>query len=189
MADVLADAVTEVIGSDDDNQPLIGFRKEFAAGDDFKPGYFAIIQSEAVNERTLWVRDKELLIGDDLGSASLFTGGNFLLYSIGQETERDDFEKFSTVGDLWKQVKTEATRPKPEAWETAKVAMSTLYQAMVLSPDLTEDHANILNDDLVQRMVRMHERALGNVRHGGTKAGDDDRLAQTRQKALAILKI
>lgn len=189
IADVLADTVSEVIGSDKENQPLIGFRKEFAAGDDFKPGYLAIIDSPAVDDRKLWVREKELVFGDNKDTAPQFTTSNFVLCNIGQETERDDFEKFSPIREMWKQVKTEATRPKPEAWETAKIAMSALYQAMVLSPDLTEDHANVLNDDLVQRMLRMHERALGNVRHGEARETEGDRLAPTRHKALDILKL
>jgi hypothetical protein len=189
VADVLVDTVSEVIGSNAENEPLIGFRKEFAAGDDFTPGYFVIADGNAANKDKWWVREKELRTGNDLQSA-LYTDSNFVLFSIGQKTERDDYEKFSPLGEMWKQVKSEATRPKDEAWEMAKIAMSTLYQAMTISPDLTEDHANALNDELVARMKRLLERTLGNLRMGGEpEAAEDDTLARSRRKALDILKL
>ena len=102
--------------------------------------------------------------------------------------ERDDYDKLSPIGGMWKQVKAEATGTKPETWENAKVAMSSLYTAMVTSPDLSEEHALILNDQSVERMVRIHERALGNVSHGEATE-EADPLEKTRRKALDILKL
>ena len=187
VADVLVDTVGDLISGDKDNQPLIGFRRELPAGDDCKPGYFALIDDDKIDVRKLWVRGHDLLDGDTAAAAKRFDAHNYVLYSIGQETERDDFDKLTPVGDLWKQVKTEATKTKDDTWDMAKVAMSTLYQSMVLSPDLTEDHAGVLNDDLVGRMRKMHERALGNVSHGAVEAPDIG--ARARRKALEILKL
>jgi len=189
VADVLVDTVGDLVGMDGQNQPLIGFRREFPAGEDFKPGYFALIDDPDVPVGKLWVRDNDLLYGDDSRSATKFDASNYVLYSIGQETERDDFEKLPAVRSLWKQVKTEATRTQRDAWDMAKVGMSALYQAMVLSPDLTEDHAGVLNDDLAARMVRMHERALENVSHGAAESVPGEVEAKTRRKALDILKL
>jgi hypothetical protein len=187
IANVLVDTIGDVIGTDPNNRPIIGLRQEFEAGDDFKPGYFAMIASDKINRGKLWVKENELLYGDT-ANAPKFTDANYVLYSIGQTTERDDFEALSPIGEMWKQVRTEATRTKAETWDTAKVAMSTLYQAMILSPDLTEGHANQLNDELVTRMVRMHERALQNVSHGEVSTQVDP-LEKVRQKALDILKL
>lgn len=189
IANVLVDTVGEVIGSDATNQPLIGLRQEFRANPGFKPGYYALIDSRQakIEQNKLWVRDNELLYGDT-DNAPKFTGANYVLYSIGQTTERDDFEKISPIGGMWKQVKTEATGTKAETWENAKVVMSSLYTALVTSPDLTEEHALKLDDELVARMVRIHERALENVSHGEPHA-EVDPLEKTRRKALDILKL
>ena len=187
IADVLVETVGDLIGGDDENQPLIGFRREFSTGDDFKPGYFALIEDDKIDVSKLWVRGNDLLYGDTAAAAKKFDAHNYVLYSIGQETERDDYDKLAPVGDLWKQVKKEATRTEDDAWNMAKVGMSALYQAMVLSADLTEEHAGALNDDLVKRMRGMHERALENVSFSAAAPADAG--ARTRRKALDILKL
>ena len=186
VAEVLVDTVSDLVGGDKDNQPLIGFRREFPSGEDFKPGYFALLDGHVPLEK-LWVRGNDLVYGDQSATAKKLDTNNYVLYSIGQQTDRDDFDKLAPVGSLWKQVKTEATRTTDDSWNMAKVGMSTLYQAMVVSPDFTEDHAGVLNDDLAGRMVRMHERALGNVNHGDEVAADPG--AASRRKALDILKL
>ena len=186
VAEVLVDTVSDLVGGDKENQPLIGFRREFSSGADFKPGYFALVDGDIAVDK-LWVRGNDLLYGDQSEKAKKLDAKNYVLYSLGQQTDRDDFDKLSPVGTLWKQVKTEATRPSDDAWNMAKVSMSTLYQAMIVSPDFTEDHAGVLNDDLAKRMVRMHERALGNINHGDKAVAEPG--AASRRKALDILKL
>jgi hypothetical protein len=186
LANVLVNTVEDVLGLDSDNQPIVGLRQEFAAGD-FKPGYYTLIDDDKIDPSKLWVRDNDLLYGE-APNPSKFADSNFVLYSIRQTIERDDYEALSPIGEMWKQVRREATLTKDGAWENAKAAMSTLYQAMVLSPDLTEDHANRLDDDFVARMRRMHERALENVSHG--EASEEiDPFDKVRRKALDILKL
>jgi hypothetical protein len=187
IANVMVDLLGELFGLDADNQPIIGLRQEFEPGENFYPGYFVLIDSEKIERNKLWVRENDLYYGDP-PNLEKFTGANYILYSIGQTTERDDFDKFSPIGKMWEEVKTEASNPKSDAWENAKVTMSSLYTAMVTSPDLTEEHANQLNDELVARMVRMHERALQNVSHGEI-AEEPDRMEKARRKALDILKL
>lgn len=190
VAGVLIDTVSEVIGSDKDNKPLIGFRKQFAAGDDFAPGYFVVADGSAPNPDQWCVFNKDLKTGTDEQSAAPYTDSNFVLFSIGQEAERDDYEKFPPFGDLWKQVKSEATRPKQESWEMAKAAMSTLYQAMVVSADLTEDHAIVLNNELIAKLMLIRKNALANVKMGAEpETAYDNALTRRRENALDILKL
>src|SRR5262249_14330728 len=89
IANVLVDTVGEVIGTDPNNQPLIGLRQEFEAGDDFQSGYYALIDSRQMQiaQNRLWVRKNDLLYGDTANTPE-FTGANYVLYSIGQTTER-----------------------------------------------------------------------------------------------------
>jgi hypothetical protein len=190
IATVLIDVVGDVIGADKDNQPLIGMRKEFDPDDGFVPGYFALIDSRNIKiaQNKLWVRDNNLFFGDSAETSREFRDANYILYRIQQAATRDDAEQISPVYELWQKVKTEAAVTRPDNWDITKALMSSLYQQMVTSPNLTEDHANVLNDVLVGRMVRIHQRALENAQQG-RRAEKDDRLDKARNKALDILKL
>jgi len=187
IADVLVDTVGDVVGSDADNQPLIGIRREFETGDDFAPGYFALIDGASVATDKLWVRGNELVFGDSLANATTFTAHNYALYRIGQHTDRDDFEKLSPLGDLWKQVKEQASKVQDKEKDLAKAAMATLYQAMMMSPDFTMDHAFEESSDLRAQMKRIQEGALGETVHGAKDVAPDLQ-ERIRRGALDILR-
>jgi hypothetical protein len=159
IAHVLVDTVGEVIGSDKDNQPIIGLRKEFSESDDFKPGYFALIESgkTPVPQDQLWVRDNELVFGKDRDSAQDFSGANFVLYSINQTTWRDDYDQFPFYTQ-WRTALAESFTSDPEKWKSACANWTTLYQMMALSPDLLPGQADQLADRCYAQMNEKHER-------------------------------
>ena len=126
------------MGSDADNQPLIGIRREFETGDDFAPGYFALIDGASV------ATDKFVVRGNELVSR--------------RRRERDDFRRWpklraagwvggrarwmdsssSPLGDLWKQVEGAGLQKfQDKGRDIAKAAMATLYQAMMMEPGLS----------------------------------------------------
>ncbi|MDQ2921837.1 MAG: hypothetical protein M3R52_09555 [Acidobacteriota bacterium] len=188
IASVVVDIVDGLIHQQG-TQPLIGLRQEFDAGDGFGPGYFALIDSRNIQvpQNKLWVRNDDLHFGDSAETAKEFRQANYILYRIQQARTRDDAEQLSPIYELWQKVKTEATDTRPDNWEITKAVMSTLYQQMVTSPDLTEDHANQLNDDFVARMERIHDRAVGNVKQG--REAEPAALSRSKRKALDILKM
>ncbi len=153
VADVLVDTVEDLIGADNDNQPIIGLRKEFDGSGEFKPGYFALIDSRdnRIDQSKLWVRDNELLLGETMDDAQQFTGANFVLYSIGQAGERDDYDQLPFYGQ-WKTALAESFTAEPEKWKSAQANWTALFQQMSLSPDLILPQANTLADLCYQQM-------------------------------------
>jgi hypothetical protein len=189
IAHLLVRTVGEVIADDKDNRPIIGLRREFDADEGFNPGSFALIDSRnaRIDRDKLWLRNSSLYFGENEAALTEFNQANYVLYSIGQTTERDDFEQLSPIHELWTKVKYEASVTQPDNWNNTKRIMSTLYQAMVVSPDLTEDHANELNADFKARMVRIHEGAKEDVEHGA--AAEADALSEARREADEIMRL
>ena len=148
-----------------------------------------MIDAPDLKRETFWVRENELHHGENASAAVPYRDADFVLYSVlrAPGRKRNDVDQLPFF-EMYERVKTEAAGTKPENWENAKVSMSALYQTMVTSPDLTDEQADQLNDEYVARMVRIHERALGNVKHGAAETKPDP-MANTRRKALNILKL
>ena len=162
VAGVVLDGVEGLLGLGD-SDPIIGMRKEFdpEAGDELEPGYFALIDlpDQQIPLDQLWVRDNRLMIGPSLEKASPFQQAEFVLFSIAHATDRTDVTTLPFY-PLFEQVKEAAARPDEESWKRAKANMLTLYQTLVLSPDLTTRQADELNDRYVEEMLKIHKRAV-----------------------------
>jgi hypothetical protein len=199
VANVLVDTLGEVIGSDPTNKPLIGLRQEFKPDDDFTPGYFALIDSDKVARDKLWVRDNDLLYGEGR-DAPKYTDSNYVLYSISQTTERDDFEGLGFYGQ-WKTALAEAHTANPEKWLSAKANWTTLYQTMSLSPDLISSQAESLSDQCFRDMETKHntvKKIVGTM--GSARKGEEvpdeppelraisEHLDPVRTKSLSVLR-
>lgn len=188
VGSVILDGVDALFGLNG-TLPLIAQQNTFHPGPSFTPGYLALIDTPDLNPESLWVRRDQLLHGPDAASAVPYRAADFVLYSVvrAPERKRTDVERLPFF-EIWKRVKAEAAGTKPDNWENAKVNMSTLYQAMVVSPDLTDNQADELRAEYAARMVRIHEGALENVKHGELDAAPDP-MAGVRNKALEILKL
>ena len=202
IADVLVETVAEVVGSDEDNQPIIGLRKEFDAVEGFAPGYFALIDSgkARIDVNKLWVKGNELLFGDSRETATQFTDANYVLYSIRQTTSRDDFTKLGFYGQ-WKVALAESWTNDRQKWKSAQANWTTLCQMMSLSPDLVTPQADALADECRELMERNHnkvkaERAVMGAGEGESEAeviedpelrGISERLDRVRSKSVANL--
>jgi len=164
LADVLKDTVEDLIGADKDNQPIIGQRKEFGGAAEFKPGYFALIDSGAspVDQNKLWVRNNELLYGDTLQSAADFTNANSVLYSIEQSKERDDYDRLPFYGQ-WQTAMAESFTSEPEKWKSAQANWTSLYQQMSLSPDLILPQAEALADECYAKMKNNYDKIKARI--------------------------
>jgi hypothetical protein len=199
MAHVLVDTVGEVIGTDTANQPLIGLRQEFGVGEDFKPGYYALIGSDTIEQSKLWVQNNELLYGDAVASPK-FTDANYVLFNIGQTTERDDFKKLPFYGQ-WKTALAEAHTANPEKWLSAKANWTSLYQTMSLSPDLISSQAESLSDQVFMDMETKHNKVKKIAGIMGSTAGEQEamkeagelraiseHLDRVRSKSVSVLR-
>lgn len=174
--------------------PLASFRDSFGPNFNtpFQPSYFALIDQPDVDPMTLWVRENQLVQGATLDGAVPYRDGDFVLYSIGcpDENTRDDLENLP-FNDLWERVQKEAGSPVEDPnFKSAVQLMVALYQEIVLSPDLTETHADSLAEHYNARMRKIHEDA----KKFGHLAGKDERdekqarLDRARELSLELLK-
>jgi hypothetical protein len=162
VAKALMDSVEPLFGSGDIS-PVIGLRKEFDpdAGDPFLPSYFALIDmpENEISADQLWVRDNQLLQGQTAAAARPFRQADYVLYSITQTSQRNDLSRLPFY-PLYERVLSDAVVPEEAIWKRAKANMLTLYQTLVLSPDLTKTQADALNDQYVKEMKTKHDKAV-----------------------------
>jgi hypothetical protein len=187
VAGIVLDGVESMLNKTD-VQPLIGLRKEFPS-DVFESQYFALVNmpESKFNPNELWVRNGQLVHGDNLPDAKPYRDSDYVLFSINRTSERDDVETLPFY-PLWNRVVEEARVAKEDNWESAKTAMSNLYLAMRLSPDITESHAEALADDYITKMQAIQTTACKIAKLGDVKTKPSE-LDGIRAKSLSILKM
>jgi hypothetical protein len=171
--------------------PLVGLRDMFGPRLDmpFRPGYFALIAAPDVAPETLWVRDRQLVAGPNLQDAKPYRGADFVLYSINSipGDMRDDYDTLP-FNTLWERVKADASsaREVPD-FASARQQMGTLYQAIMLSPDLTDRQKPQLAEDYNRQMKELHQRAMELGLQAGASEQETD-IDAIRTRALEIAK-
>lgn len=157
-------------------EPLLGLRRSFdpSADDSLVGSYFALIEGgdETIDEEQLWVRDDRLFIGDSTAEAAPFRMGDFVLYSVAPTQTRPD-ERLLPFYPLFERVKAQAMSTSADDWQRAKGDMASLWQTLVLSPDLTERQATALASAYRDEMKRLHEQAVEYGTLGGERSRDD----------------
>jgi hypothetical protein len=194
IANVVMDGFQALLGSDASGAatPLAGLRTEFDpdAGDSCLPGFYALIDRPDVDPQSLWVRDNQLMQGSSLDKAEPYREADFVLYSVVRPTDnaRKDLDILPFY-ELWERVMQEAAVPKEANYESAKANMLSLYQTMLLSPDLTSKQAEDLADEYANNMARIYKRAVDFANRGETSAEPRNELDDVRSKALKILRL
>jgi hypothetical protein len=192
VASVVLDGVKALFSMDDASQPLIGHRKEFdpQAGDVFAPAYFALIDpSEGeVSPETLWVRDNRLYTGETLETSSAFRETDFVLYSIMATGDRSD-ERTLPFYPLFERVKAGASSRDEADWKRAKGDMASLWQTLVLSPDLTETQAKQLRTRYRAKLEELLEEAKEMSTLGPGALDEDDKTVSALREAADILDL
>ena len=169
----------------DSTAPIVGLREEFdeAAQKPPRTGYYVLIDApeEEIDVSRLWVRDRRLRHGDDLQTSVPYRDSDYVLYSVRSTSERRDVGMLP-FGEIWTRVKKEACVPTPEGLESARRNMTSLYQSMTTSPDLTLDQAQALAGEYVAKMKKLHEGAVAIGVRGETK--DDSPVRTARAQSL-----
>jgi hypothetical protein len=190
VAGVVLDGVQSLFQMGNGTKPIVGYRKEFdpEAGDVLGPGYFALIDADEmdVDLDKLWVRDHQLWAGDSSEASKPFRDADFVLYSIVRANARTD-ERTLPFYPLFQRMQKSASSDNEADWQRAKADMSSLWQTLVLSPDLTTSQAKQLKQEyratLADLLKQSREDAAENATLG---AGDDDTgpdLAELREAA------
>lgn len=193
LANVLMDSV-EILFKTNGVTPIVGLNDSFGPNQNipFRPSYFALIDAPKVDPQTLWVKERQLYQGRSLKSAKPFRSADYVLYSLSspKDNVRDDVSTLPFY-ELWERVKKEASSPVEDPdYKNAKILMANLYQSILLSPDLTETQADILAEELKNRMKAIHERAVSLGAMGAEEEPSlRERRAAVRSKALDILDL
>jgi hypothetical protein len=172
-------------------QPLVGYRTTIDknAGDEFKPGYYALINKSGVKESELWVIDDKLLKGESKDVAKDYCESDFVLYSIVRppDGKRDDIEQLPFY-ELWERAVNEATLLKEGGWDNARGTLVALINALALSPDLTRRQAMELMNEYSTLLKPMYEQAKKASTLSDYKRDEtEDELDDVRRMASSIL--
>jgi len=174
-----------------DTEPVLGWRQELGqAGGGFEPGYFALVaptESEP-DPNKMGVIDNRLVYGASRDDARPFQNADYVLYSVRQAKARFDLDTLP-IYPLWEQVVRAATVADDKYWLNAKANMAALYQAMLLSPDLTSQHALELAEEYREKMRLYHEGAVKNSNLSLTAEKTPSELNDVMSAAASILEM
>jgi hypothetical protein len=187
VASSVLEGIEEVTGANEAAKAVLGRRQEFSP---VECGFYALIDGSipAPKADSLWVRKRELVIGDSLDNAEPFRAADYLLYSI-SAIKREDVSGLPFY-PAYIQVMEEAQKARrKDIWESAKVKMSSLYSLLHASPDLTRTHAKQLADEWTAEMVALRDRALSLSKLGPGDPGEDQEITADRERSLEILNL
>lgn len=143
-----------------DTRPLVGQRWEYNDGVSpwLQPGFFALIDADESTVK----RDQLSVVGGRLyknmpgASASGYRDSPFVLYSLRILERRSDVDELPFY-QLYSTARKVAASAEEGSWDRAKAALVTLYQEMLLSPDLTFSQAQQLAAEFKAELVEINE--------------------------------
>ncbi len=190
VASVVLNGVESMLGFSE-TTPIASLRREYDpdAGDYVRPGYFALIDQPGIRGDTLWLRNHQLYQGNTLAESKPFRDADYIVFSLVQPPaqQRSDLSllPFYTI---WERARKEALAASQEGWMSAKANMLSLYQTMVLSPDMIESQVNTVFDEWKTLLKASHEQAK--VTHDLSDEMADDGLSSgTRSRSVEILDL
>ena len=154
---------------------LIGHRKTLMlnAGDEFKPGYFALI-NKSENEikqikNNFFVKgDGELYYGQSLNNCEPYREADYVLYSVLGTEARTDINQLPFYPQ-WQDILSFAgplTKISEEQWELIKAKFFALHSNMRLSPDLIHGQ--------VRKLVDVYKAELKEIKNDKQDLGEFD---------------
>lgn len=191
VAGAVLDGIEAVLGVGK-TEPLAALRTELDvdANDRVRPGYYALIDTPGIEASALWVKQGELWHGTSGATAKRLRDADYVLYSLIRPEQglRSDLELLP-FHPLWKRVQSEATKATEEHYKSARANMLSLYETLVLSPDLTQNQALALADEYAATMEELHQRAVRFALRDAGAAPDSESalLDDARRRALAAL--
>jgi hypothetical protein len=187
----ILDGIESLLGLGD-TEPVVGHRIELDGNRLQGLRSSSTVLSSGAREdlSDLWVDSGRLFTGEVGKSATQYEAADYVLYTLQRHTSRGEEATLPFYG-LYEQALKGAlfADDNGESWKQAKASLLSLYQQMVMSPDLTGNEADSLfskyaNDLKAKRTI------AENVQKMGTKGAAP--LSQQRQKlnqAVSILDL
>lgn len=165
--------VLESILGLDDTVPLLGIWQCFDPLDGFRPGWFVLCESAALNPDHVWVRGNRLWQGADRDRLTRVEQTDFVLCSLGQASTLNDAGQLPVVRDMWQPVKRFAGLGNEGSLKVAKALMTAFTYAVTQSPDLLPGQADELVSKYSLAMKGLHDQAVATSMLGPRKHAQD----------------
>jgi hypothetical protein len=177
VAETVIDGIDSVLG-DKSTVAVLGHRTEYDpnAGDIFRPGYFAVTRSGALDPAGLWVGEDHLLRSGTEAASAQPVSDDLVLYSITGTDTRNDVPSLPWFAPLWERVDTAAGTGTDDGKTAMKVHLAVLYEQLRRSPDVARGQARELyleNETLARRLfddaltTRSYAKSPGSANGGG----------------------
>jgi hypothetical protein len=167
-----------------DAEPIAAHRIEFEGGsvEGFRSSLCTLIADGAVDPSLLRVQDGgRLKIDSGNGQTRRFDRADYVLYGINRRDRRGETSTlpFAVLQD---QARSAALSGEDTGWTRAKANLLTLYQQMLLCPDVTTEEADEIMESSKAELLRLKKRredlvALSTVEVTQLRSGTAERLA------------
>jgi hypothetical protein len=139
--------------------PLLGLNNNFgqAAGNPFRPGYFALIRADGLDKNKFWVKNKQLCYGDSLATAQPYRDDDFILFNIGISESRKDLESLDFYND-YKRIYNYIKENEEISSSKLEKRMVQLAVTIQMSPDLTYTQANRIWNEKAEEINSFMEK-------------------------------
>ncbi|MEM6737939.1 MAG: hypothetical protein AAF620_17910 [Bacteroidota bacterium] len=160
IATPLMEGIEGFFGMGDKVQFRIGQRYEYSdpatgSSETFSSGYWVMIRQDgnSLNRNNFWVKDGQLFYGSDKNNIQPYSSNDYLLYSIDQLNQRNDYTTFK-FHERWRDVKN-------AIWSSNKDTATEAYQLLIAnlrdSDDLIESQMNQLQTFYLAQFKREYE--------------------------------
>jgi hypothetical protein len=119
----------------------------------FRQGYIAFVNcnENALSADTLWIKDDRLSVGSTKESTEPFSAYDYCLVKFEHLSERGDYSVLPFY-PLWEDTKKYLVSGRLQEAELKKIE---LFQALAVSPDLTDEHRELLIQVFASRFKKM----------------------------------
>jgi hypothetical protein len=155
LAHILVDGI-DLIFQIGNTQAIIGKIADYKVPQD--SGFHVVIDTDPseIDEKKLMVVDNQLYYGDSYAERKKFTQAAYILYSINLMEKRKDTDSLSFHPYFMKS-KSEASSIGKDWVKDILPNLSLLSQAIITSPDLTDEQEKTLLKDYVDNVTKIFE--------------------------------
>jgi hypothetical protein len=161
IGSTILDGIESLMGLGD-TEPLVGHRIELDGNrlQGLRSSSTVLSTGGQDDLSTLWVDTGRLRTGTVGMSAAPFEAADYVLYTLQRQTSRGEEATLPFYG-LYQQAMKSAllTDDNGESWKQAKASLLSLYQQMVVSPDITANEADRLFETYAAELKKKRANA------------------------------
>ena len=142
--------------------PLLGLNNNFgqAAGNEFKPGFHALIHASDLDKNKFWIKNNTLCYGDSLETSEPYRDDDFVLFRIGISDARKDEETlafYNEYNEIYDDIQHQSEITS-EYRDRLRTKMLHLAVSIRRSPDLTDLQADRIWEEKCEEINKFVDR-------------------------------